>query len=154
MSRWLTQLLISLKCFFVSDMMNKKWITNSRTRTALVERYPEGSEVTMTQIEEAYVRLSESKKDDEVKRRRGRHVFLRMLDEGYWNGDSSPYVKVVQDDGISYWAKADSFKLANGVKVKGRVIRFETVSGKMQSVRLERLSNLAELNAYVNNIKG
>lgn len=129
--------------------MNKKWITNSRTRTALVERYPAGSTVTMQQIEDAYVRLSESKKGDEEKRNRGKHVFLRAVAEGLWQGDTTGYVKVEQFDGIFAWAKADTFRFDKGVKVKGRVIRFETVSGKMQSIRLDRVKNLAEINAYV-----
>lgn len=110
----------------------------------------------MKQIEDAYVELSNSHKGEEAKRARGRHVFLRLVDENFWRGNDKHYVKVLQDDGVFYWAKATSFRLGNGVKVKGRVIRFESSSGKMQSVRLERVANLAELNEYVrsiNNIK-
>ena len=127
--------------------MNKlqKFIRTSETRWDLVREYPEGSEVTMEEIEAAYERLSRSPKSNEVKRARGRHVYLRLVDEGYWKGDLSQWVKVEQMDGIFYWSRIGTLRVDDGVKVKTKVLRFETVSGKYQSIGIQHINNLAEL---------
>lgn len=124
--------------------MNKKWYKNSHTRTALLERFPEGSEVTMKQVQDSYVELSTGRKSDHQKRKRGANVFLRAVSEGTWKGDTEGYVQIKQHDNISYWAEIGSIVMVSkGTKVDGRVIRFKLASGNMQSMRVSVVANLA-----------
>ena len=129
-------------------MMTKKWIKRSWTISAIVKKYPVGSEVTMKQAEEAYVELSPSPKSEASKRTRARHVYLRMVDEGIWKGNTSPYIKVEQGDGIFYWAEPGTFQVEK-LKSGAYMLRFKTANGVSQSINFEHIRNLKELNSYV-----
>lgn len=109
----------------------------------------------MSTIEEKYAELSSSKKDEASKRARGRHVFLRLVDEGFWHGSTEPYVRVYhsEESGVFEWAHKDSLRMGRGGKqLKGkRGLMYTTVAGTHQAIDVNKVNNLAELSKLVAN---
>ena len=100
----------------------------------------------MEQIESAYVELSPSSKEDALKKARGRHVFLRLVDEDCWKGSTDPYIRIWHGDSVFEWAKLDTIKMGRGVRqVKGKILRYQTVSGHTQAIGVGKVCNLAEV---------
>jgi len=128
----------------------QKFIQRSQTIKRLLEKYPEGTEVEMPVIEEDYLYHSSSKKTPAQIRARGRHIYLRLVEEGFWRGSTEPYVKIIHGDCFE-WAHKEHIQLVDGgMKLKGKkALQYRTVAGNYQSIELEKVKNLVELNQLV-----